>query len=310
MKIYVLDSFFPTGIEFAEQRAEVIRWDDPRVKNWHEDADGLMVRMTRIKADDLARAKKLRVIAKQGVGVDTIDLVAAKARGITVCRTPGVNREAVAELALALALNVTRRVAEFDRIIRSGAVVERSDFLGLESWQKTIGVVGMGNIGTLVARKWHRAFEARIVAYDPYVAADIWNDIPHQRAKSLAELLPQVDILSLHLPFTPESNNMIGAAALALMKPTAVVVNTSRGGIVDEAALYQAISSGKLFGAGLDVFDIEPPTTDNRLMRLPTVVATPHAAGGTIETQARSSLLVAEQLFEVLAGREPLGRVA
>jgi len=310
MKIYLLDSFFPTGVVFAAERAEIVRWDDPQVKNWHEDADGLMVRMTRIKADDLARAKKLRVIAKQGVGVDTIDLVAAKARGITVCRTPGVNREAVAELALALALNVTRRVAEFDRIIRSGAVVERSDFLGLESWQKTIGVVGMGNIGTLVARKWHRAFEARIVAYDPYVAADIWNDIPHQRAKSLAELLPQVDILSLHLPFTPESNNMIGAAALALMKPTAVVVNTSRGGIVDEAALYQAISSGKLFGAGLDVFDIEPPTTDNRLMRLPTVVATPHAAGGTIETQARSSLLVAEQLFEVLAGREPLGRVA
>jgi D-3-phosphoglycerate dehydrogenase len=310
MKIYVLDSFFSTGVEFAAQRAEVIRWDDPRVKNWHEDADGLMVRMTRIKADDLARAQKLRVIAKQGVGVDTIDLAAAKARGITVCRTPGVNREAVAELALTLALSVTRRVAEFDRRIRSGAIVERSNFLGLESWQKTVGVVGMGNIGTFVARKWHAAFDARIIAYDPYVVAHAWADIPHQRAGSLAELLPQVDVLSLHLPFTAESNGMIGAAALSLMKPTAVVVNTSRGGIVDEGALYQAISSGKLFGAGLDVFDIEPPTADNPLMRLPTVVATPHAGGGTYETQARSSLLVAQQLFEVLAGREPLGRVA
>ena len=310
MKVYVLDSFFPTGVEFAAQRAEIIRWDDPRVSNWHEDADGVMVRMTPIRADNLARAKKLRVIAKQGVGIDNIDLVAARARGITVCRTPGVNKEAVAELALALALSVTRRVTEFDRNIRSGAVVERSNFLGMESWQKTVGIVGMGNIGTLVARKWHAAFDAKIVAYDPYVPADIWPDIPHRRANSLAELLPQADILTLHLPLTDESRGMIGAAALALMKPSAVVINTSRGGIVDERALYDAIVAGQIFGAGLDVFEREPPTADNPLMRLPTVVATPHAGGGTYETQARSSLLVAEQLFEALAGREPLGRVA
>jgi D-3-phosphoglycerate dehydrogenase len=310
MKVYVLDSFFPTGVEFAAQRAEIVRWDDPRVSNWHEDADGVMVRMTPIRADNLARAKKLRVIAKQGVGIDNIDLVAARARGITVCRTPGVNKEAVAELALALALSVTRRVTEFDRNIRSGAVVERSNFLGMESWQKTVGIVGMGNIGTLVARKWQAAFDAKIVTYDPYVPADIWPDISHRRANSLAELLPQADILTLHLPLTDESRGMIGAAALALMKPSAVVINTSRGGIVDERALYDAVVAGRLFGAGLDVFEREPPTADNPLMRLPTVVATPHAGGGTYETQARSSLLVAEQLFEALAGREPLGRVA
>jgi len=310
MKVYVLDSFFPTGVEYAAQHAELVLWDDPQVKNWHEDADGVMVRMTPIRADDLARAKKLRVIAKQGVGVDTIDLAAARARGVTVCRTPGVNKEAVAELALALALGVTRRVTELDRNIRAGGAVNRSSFLGQESWQKTIGVVGMGNIGTLVARKWHAAFDARIVAYDPYVAANIWPDIPHRRASSLAELLPQADILTLHLPLTEESRGMIGAAALALMKPNAVVINTSRGGIVDERALYDAIAAGQLFGAGLDVFEQEPPTADHPLMRLSTVVATPHAGGGTYETQARSSLLVAQQLFEALAGRELLDRVA
>lgn len=310
MKIYVLDSFFPTGVEYAAQRAEIVRWDDPRVKNWHDDADGLMVRMTRIKAEDIHLAKKLRVISKQGVGIDNIDVAAAKARGITVYRTPGVNKEAVAELALSLALAVVRRVAEFDRQIRTGALVQRADFLGLESWGKTVGIIGMGDIGTRIARKWHAAFDAKIIAYDPYVPASRWPDIPHQRANSLAELLPQVDILTLHLPLTAESRGMIGAAALALMKRTAVVVNTSRGGIVDEGALYQAISSGKLFGAGLDVFETEPPTADHPLMRLPTVVATPHAGGGTHETQARSSLLVAEQLFEALAGGEPLGRVA
>jgi D-3-phosphoglycerate dehydrogenase len=310
MKVYVLDSFFPTGIEFAAQRAELVLWDDPRVKNWREDADGVMVRMTPIRADDLARAKKLRVIAKQGVGVDTIDLAAARARGITVCRTPGVNKEAVAELALTLALSVTRRVAEFDRNIRSGGAVERSDFLGLESWQKTVGIIGMGNIGTLIARKWYAAFDARIVAYDPYVPADIWPDVPHTRAASLEDLLPQADILTLHLPLTEESRGMINAATLALMKPTAVLVNTSRGGIVDERALHDAIAARRLFGAGIDVFEREPPTADHPLMQLPTVVATPHAGGGTYETQARSSLLVAQQLFEALAGRELLDRVA
>jgi D-3-phosphoglycerate dehydrogenase len=288
----------------------VIRWDDPRAENWHEDADGLMVRVKQISGEDIARAKKLRVISKQGVGVDNIDLAAAKARGIAVCRTPGVNKEAVAEMALSLALSVVRRVTEFDRLIRSGVKVQRSDFLGHESWQKTVGIVGMGDIGTRVARKWRGAFEANIIGYDPYVPADRWAELPHQRAASLAQMLPQVDILSLHLPLTSESRNMIDAAMLALMKPTAIVVNTSRGGIVNEAALYRAISSDQLFGAGFDVFETEPPTADHPLTTLPTFIATPHAAAGTVETQARSSMLTASQLFEALAGGQPIGQMA
>src|ERR1700761_484200 len=310
MKIYVLDAFHLSGVELAEQQAEVIRWDDPRAKNWHEDADGLMVRGKKVAADDMARAKKLRVISKQGVGIDNIDLVAAKARGIAVCRTPGVNSEAVAEMALSLGLSVARRVTEFDRMTRAGAKVQRADFLGHESWQKTVGIVGMGNIGTLVARKWRGAFDAKLIGYDPYVPASRWSELPHQRAISLEEMLPQVDILSLHLPLTPESRNMIDAARLALMKPTAIVVNTSRGGIVNEAALYQAISSRKLFGAGFDVFEVEPPTADHPLMSLPTFVGTPHAAAGTVETQMRSSMLTASQCLEALTGGQPLGQVA
>jgi len=310
MKIYVLDAFHLSGVELAEKQAEVIRWDDPRAKNWHEDADGLMVRGKKIAAEDMARAKKLRVISKQGVGLDNIDLEAAKAHGIAVCRTPGVNSEAVAEMALSLGLSVVRRVTEFDRMTRAAGKVQRANYLGYESWQKTVGIVGMGNIGTLVARKWRGAFDAKIIGYDPYVPANRWSELPHKRAASLEEMLPQVDILSLHLPLTPESRNLIDAARLALMKPSAIVVNTSRGGIVNEAALYQAISSGKLFGAGFDVFEVEPPTSDHPLMSLPTFVGTPHAAAGTIETQARSSMLAASQLLEALAGGQPLGQVA
>jgi D-3-phosphoglycerate dehydrogenase len=269
-----------------------------------------MVRGKPISADDMARAKKLRVISKQGVGLDNIDLAAAKARGIAVCRTPGVNSEAVAEMALSLGLSVVRRVTEFDRMTRADGKVQRANYLGYESWQKTVGIVGMGNIGTLVARKWRGAFDAKIIGYDPYVPADRWSELPHKRAASLEEMLPQVDILSLHLPLTPESRNLIDAARLASMKPTAIVVNTSRGGIVNEAALYQAISSGKLFGAGFDVFEVEPPTSDHPLMSLPTFVGTPHAAAGTVETQARSSMLAASQILEALAGGQPLGQVA
>jgi D-3-phosphoglycerate dehydrogenase / 2-oxoglutarate reductase len=310
MKIYVLDAFHLSGVELAEKQAEVIRWDDPRAKNWHEDADGLMVRGKKIAAEDMARAKKLRVISKQGVGLDNIDLEAAKAHGIAVCRTPGVNSEAVAEMALSLGLSVVRRVTEFDRMTRASGKVQRANYLGYESWQKTVGIVGMGNIGTLVARKWRGAFDAKIIGYDPYVPANRWSELPHRRAASLEEMLPQVDILSLHLPLTPESRDLINAARLALMKPSAIVVNTSRGGIVNEAALYQAISSGKLFGAGFDVFEVEPPTSDHPLMSLPTFVGTPHAAAGTVETQARSSMLAASQLLEALAGGQPLGQVA
>jgi D-3-phosphoglycerate dehydrogenase len=310
MKIYVLDALHPSGVEYAEQRAEVVRWNDPRVKNWHEDADGLMVRGSQIRAADFARAKKLRVISKQGVGIDNIDVNAARAHGVTVCRTPGINSEAVAELALTLGLCVTRRVAEFDRRIHGGEIVERANILGLEMMEKTVGIVGMGNIGTRVARKWRGAFDARILAYDPYVPADHWPDIQHERVASLADMLPRVDILTLHLPLTDESRRMIGADAFARMKPTAVLVNAARGGIVDEAALYQAIVSGRLYGAGLDVFEQEPPTTANPLLQLPTVVVTPHAGAGTHDTQIRSSMRVAEQLFDALEGREPLGRVA
>jgi len=310
MKIYILDQFVSSGVEFASQHADVVRWDDPRVKNWREDADGLMVRVTPLTAEDFAAAKKLRVVAKQGVGVNLIDLAAAKARGVIVCNTPGVNSEAVAEMGLALALAVTRRVAELDRRIRSGEVVKRINYLGIELWEKTVGVIGMGNIGTRIARKYHAAFGAKLLAYDPYAPDGCWPDIPHERVSSLDTLLQRADVVTIHTPLTPETKHLIGRRELARMKETAVLVNVSRGEIVDEEALYDALKSGRIYGAGLDVFKKEPPTTDNPLVGLPNIVVTPHAAGGTRETQEKSSLITAQQLVHVLGGGEPMNRVA
>ena len=306
MKIYVLDEIYPGGVELAARRAEVVRWDDTRVKNWHEDADGLMIRLTRIQAADFARAKRLKAVVKQGVGVDNIDLAAARDKGVVVCNTPGVNADAVAELTLGLALAVARRVAECDRRIRfDGSTIDRARFLGLELGGKTVGVIGMGNIGTRVARKFHAAFGTHILAYDPYVPRDIWSDIPHERLDSLDQMWPRVDILTPHVPLTAETRHIIGRAGIGKLKPTAIVVNAARGGVVDEQALYDALKAGKIFGAGLDVFEAEPPTNRDPLVGLPNVVATPHGGGGTLETQAKSSIAVAETLLACLDGNVP-----
>jgi D-3-phosphoglycerate dehydrogenase / 2-oxoglutarate reductase len=301
MKIFILDPFHPAGVDYAAKHFEIVRWDDPRVKHWPEEADAVMVRMKPVTAADIARAKKVRIICKQGVGYDTVDIAAAKKHDIVVCRTPGVNSDAVAELALALGLAAGRRVAELDRRVRAGQPVARPDFLAVEAEGKTVGVIGVGNIGSRVARKWASAFNARVIGYDPYVP-----NFPFEKKSTLDELLREADLVTLHVPLTDETRRMIGAREIALMKKNAVLVNTCRGGVVDEDALYAAMKAGQLFGAGLDVWDVEPPPKNHPLLTLPNVIATPHVAGNTFETQERSALWVAQQAVDFLQGKPPL----
>lgn len=296
MKIFILDSFHPAGVEYAAKHAEIVRWDDPRVKDWPEEADALMVRGSKIREADLARAKKLKIISKQGVGYDNIDVAAAKKHGIPVVRTPGVNREAVAEMALGLAIAVGRRIAELDRRIRARETLDRTGILGVEMWGKTVGVVGVGNIGSRVAHKWKAAFDCKVIGYDPHKKLEI-PQVP------LDELLGRADLVTLHVPLNKETKYLIGRRELALMKPTAILINTCRGGVVDEAALYEALKAGRLFGAGIDVWETETPRVDSPLLELANVVCTPHAAGGTEETQIRSALQVAEQAIDALNGK-------
>lgn len=309
-KIYILDQFHPAGVEWIEQRAEVVRWDHPRIADWHAHAQGVMVRTGKISGEDFRRAQQLKVVSKQGVGVNNMDLVAAQACGITVCNTPGINREAVADMTLGLALSLSRRITEFDRMIRSGQTFNRNDFMGLEMWGKTVGIIGMGNTGTEVAKKYRQAFNAQILAHDPHVPANHWGDIAHERVHDLADLWPRVDVLSIHVPYTPQTHHLVNATVLDQLKPRAILVNVARGDIVDEDALYACMRAGHLHGAGLDVWsDVEPPLASHPLLSLPNVIATPHAAGSTEETQIKSSLRVAEQLLHVMNGGEPFHRV-
>jgi D-3-phosphoglycerate dehydrogenase len=309
VKIYIIDAFHEAGVELARQHADVVCWPDPAIKDWPEHADAVMVRSSPITADELGRARHVKIISKQGIGVDGIALGAARQHGIPVCRTPGINSHAVAEMAFALSLAVTRRVVRFDRAMRAGEDIVRPKNLGIEMQGKTVGVVGMGNIGTIVARKWRGAFDARIVAYDPHAPSDAWSDIEHRRVDRLDELLTQVDLLTIHTPLTDETRHLIGREQIARMKAGSVVINVSRGGIVEEGALFDALKSGHLFGAACDVFEIEPPPADHPLLSLPNFIATPHAAAGTVETQIRSATTVAQQALDVLAGKPVPNRV-
>jgi D-3-phosphoglycerate dehydrogenase / 2-oxoglutarate reductase len=309
MKVYVLDPIYPDGVEILRQHADVVSWDDPCADQWPDDADGLIVRTTRIEAADLARAGRLKVIGKQGVGVENIDLDAARKFGVRVFNTAGVNAEAVAEMAMALALSVARRVTQTDRLLRAGEKVVRQNFHGRGFSGKTLGVIGMGHIGRKVAQKWRNAFEMKVLGFDPFASDDAWVQVDCERVAALDDLLPKVDLLSIHAPLTDATRRLIGSAQLAQMKETAILVSAARGGIVDEAALYEAISKGQLYGAALDVFETEPPPADHPLLSLPTFVATPHIGGGTIETQELNAKTVAEGLLGALRGELPLTMV-
>lgn len=309
MKIYILDACHPAGIELAKKFCDVVCWPDAEIANWPENADGVMVRMTPITSDELKRADHVKVICKQGVGFETIDIDAAKKYGIPILRTPGINSEAVAEMAFALSLSVTRRITRFDRMLRNGQEIIRPNHLGIEMLGKTVGIIGMGNIGTRIAKKWLGAFDAKIIAFDPYAPKNQWADFPHRRVDQIQELLTEADLVTLHLPLNTENHHLIGVNELSLMKSNSVLINVSRGGLVDELALYDHLKNGHLFGAGLDVFEVEPPDPTHPLLSLENLIATPHAAGGTYETQERSSLCVAQQVIDVLQGKEPQNRI-
>ncbi|HLY90808.1 MAG TPA: 2-hydroxyacid dehydrogenase [Acetobacteraceae bacterium] len=260
--------------------------------------------LERCTAEMIAAAPRLRLIQKIGVGVNTIDLDAAKARGIPVCNLPGTNARAVAELTLALMLAVLRRIPRFDAAMRRGEWSDTAlqDGIG-ELGGRTVGLVGYGAIPQLLAPVLV-ALGCRVIytARAPRAeAAGEW--------RSLDALVAEADIVSLHLPLVAETEGLIGARALARMKPGGILINTARGGLVDQRALTEALESGRLSGAGLDVFEHEPHDASEVLSRLPNVVLTPHVAWLTTGTFDRSFVLAAENCRKLAAGEGLLHRV-
>jgi glyoxylate reductase len=243
----------------------------------------------------LRRAPRLRVIANCAVGFDNVDVAAATAAGIAVTNTPDVLTEATAELAFALIIAAARRLPEAERLVRSGAWVgwRLDQLLGVQLLGKTLGVIGFGRIGRALARR-AEGFGMRVIH------ADAGGDVD--------AVFAAADVVSVHVPLTEQTRHLVDARRLALMKPTGVVVNTSRGGVVDEAALAEALVAGRLFGAGLDVYEGEP-AVDPRLLACPRLVLAPHIGSATTEARTQMAQLCADAVIAVMAGERPVNLV-
>lgn len=263
------------------------------------DVDAILIRSaTKVDAEALAAAKNLKVVARAGVGLDNVDVKASTQAGVMVVNAPTSNIVSAAELAIALLFAVARNVPQASAALKDGKWA-RSKYTGIEVYEKTVGVVGLGRIGVLVAQRL-MAFGTKVVAYDPYVSSARAGQMG-VRLVGLDELLTEADFITVHLPKTPETVGLIGEEQLRRVKPTAVLVNAARGGIVDEAALFAALKEGRLAGAGLDVYAKEP-CTDSPLFELDNVVALPHLGASTDEAQEKAGIAVARSVRLALSG--------
>ena len=299
MNILIAEPLAAAGIElFQLQPGWNVIVSNPKEYAQHlATADALLVRsVVQVNQSVLEKAPKLRVIGRAGVGVDNVDLEAATAAGVLVMNTPGGNAISVAEHTLALMLAMARHIPQATAST-CGGKWEKKKFMGNELRGKTLGVVGLGSIGREVVKR-ARAFEMRIVAHDPYVTSAIAHDLGVELL-DLPQLYRQSDYLTLHVAATPETQGMLSREAFAQMKDGVRIVNCARGELVDEAALLSSLESGHVAGAGLDVFEAEPPA-DPRLVKHPKVIATPHIAGSTEEAQKVVGTRIAEQLRDYL----------
>jgi len=267
-------------------------------------ADAVIVRLFPMGRTEISSAPRLRAIAKAGVGVDNIDLAAAAERGVAVLWAPGANSNAVAEHTLALMFALCRQTVAAHDALRSGVRYTREQFLGPELHGKTLLVVGLGRVGSRVAEKAGGGLGMRVLAHDPYVDAGAYRG-PAVFVDVLDDCLPEVDFVTLHVPLTDETRGMIDADRLALLPPSARVINTSRGAVIDESALVDALHRGGCAGAALDVFTQEPLPAGHPLTLAPRTVLTPHIAGMTPEAFEASARASARGVLDVLSGREP-----
>ena len=266
------------------------------------DCEALIVRgRTKVTPAVFEAGKKLKVVGRAGIGVDNIDLNAAKAAGVHVVNSPLATTVTVAELALGLMLSLTREISRADAAMKGGKWLKK-ELEGIELYGKTLGVIGFGRIGVAVGKR-AAAFDMSVIGYDPFKPADAIRADGGEPV-SLDELLARADFITLHLPLTPQTQNMLSTEAFAKMKSGVYIVDAARGGVIDEEALLTALESGKVAGAGLDVFNTEPPGL-TALVAHPHVVATPHIGAQTVEAQARAGYDISTEIVAALKG-EPL----
>ncbi|MDZ4088052.1 MAG: hydroxyacid dehydrogenase [Tabrizicola sp.] len=283
----------PVTFDYVEEISE------PSYQAHLPKADALVIRTQTLSAASIAKAPGLKIVSRHGVGYDAVDVPALNARGIPLCIVGDVNSSGVAEHAMMLILAATHRLIAADRATRDGNWSWRNGLQTHEVAGKRLLILGFGRIGQKLAAL-ARAFGMEVHAHDPYIPADRWPDAA-ERATDLAQALAQADAVSLHLPRADRA--LLGTAELALMKPTGVVVNTARGGLLDEVALADALRAGRLGGAGIEVFDAEPPGKDHPLFGLDQAVLTPHNAALTVECAERMAIASVQNVLDFFAGK-------
>ena len=257
-----------------------------------------------VNEEFLSKTPNLILVSSGGAGYDTIDVEACTKRGILVVNQTGGNAEAVAEHAVALMLDLLKRVTETDLLLRKGWSGAREDFIGRNLFKKTVGLIGLGNTGARVAEICQNGFNCDILAYDPYITSERFSKF-NAKKTNLDELLFESDIVSVHIPLTKETHNYIDKNFYSKMKKGSLFITTSRGSIHNEDDLETFLKNGHLSGAGLDVWEKEPPNPDHKLLKMQNVVATPHMAGVTVDSRKKMSEFVANQLLNILSGGVP-----
>ncbi|HET8578665.1 MAG TPA: hydroxyacid dehydrogenase [Methylomirabilota bacterium] len=306
--VVVAGAIHPDGLKQLEAEASVIVTDETTEEGLlrvAKEADGILFRIRPNCTRSLMTAcPRLKVVGRHGVGLDTVDLKAATDLGVAVVHAPGSNSDSVAEHAWMLILACAKRTLDVDRMTR------KADW-GAQRWKgnmelaaKTLGIIGVGNIGRRVARIGN-AFGMRVIGYDKYVADDEVRKRDAEPMKDMASVLSQADVVTCHTPHTPETHHMIDAKAVGLMKPGVIFINTSRGKTQDERALFEGLTRGTIRAAGLDVFEEEPTHADNPLLNLPNVVVSSHVAGVTEETVRGMAMQVTAEMLRVLRGEKP-----
>jgi D-3-phosphoglycerate dehydrogenase len=257
--------------------------------------DVLVVRSaTKVTADIIEAGKNLKIIARAGTGLDNVDVEKAKEKGIKVINTPGANGISVAELAIGLMISCARHIAKGTMDLKNGEWTKKQ-LKGHELYKRTVGIIGFGNIGREVAKRL-LAFDMRVLAYDPFVKETDMN----VEIVDLDTIFKESDFITIHVPLTNETKHLVSKDAFEKMKDGVILINAARGGVVDEEALYNALVSGKVYAAGLDVFEVEPPTDELRkkLLEFPNVVATPHIGASTVEAQLRVGQIIVDKILE------------
>ena len=305
-KVLLSKTIQPAAMDILAGKVELVILSDNSVETMKRlvaDVEGIILRTNiKVTREIVDAAPHLKIISRTGVGVDNVDVPAATEKGILVCHTPGLNAPSVAEQTLALILSLAKQLKMMDNAVRTGNWQIRYASKSVDLEGKMLGLVGVGRIGSSVAQKCRLAFNMKVIAYDPYVKQVEGVEL----CSSLDQVFSRADFVSIHVPYMKQTHHLVDARLLRLMKPDSCLINTSRGAVVDEKALIEALKNDSIAGAGLDVFEEEPPSPDNPLFKFDNVVSTPHSAALSRECELKLAMAAAQAVVDYAEGKQPM----